>query len=158
MADFVFNISKGRFVEHYRRVDENDGANAVLYVHVWVTTATDATLIDLDTVAAIVADVNTAEATNANYAQKQLDDTDLAAFAPDDTNDWTDVDIPDQTWTSVGSGDVWSDLSISFDPDSTAGTDVDSNVIPNTWHEFVVTPNGGDITAQIAEAGYGRAA
>ena len=157
MADFVFNIALGRVVELYNRVDSNDPTNAVLYVHAWVSTAADATLKDLDNLSLVVADVNTAEATNTNYAQKQLSDADLTAFAPDDGNDRTDLDIPDQTWTSVTAGDNWTDLSISYDADSTAGTDTDTAVVPLTWHDFIVSPNGGDITAQIAAAGFFRA-
>ena len=157
MADFIFNIALGRMVEFYNRVDTNDPANAVLYVHAWVTTESDATLRDLDTVALVQANANTLEATNAGYAQKQLDDTDLTAFAPDDGNDRTDLDIPDQTWTGVSAGDVWSDISIDYDSDSLSGTDLDAAVVPGTWHDFVVTPNGGDITANINAAGFFRA-
>jgi hypothetical protein len=31
-------------------------------------------------------------------------------------------------------------------------------VIPITWHDFVVTPSGTDIVAQIAATGFFRAA
>lgn len=155
MADLVFNIAKGRVAEFYWRVDNNDPANSALIVAAWVSTATDATIEDLDDVAAIEADINTAEATNTNYARKTLTDTELVAFAPDDTNNRVDLDIPDQTWTAVGAGDNWTDLSINYDNDTAAGTD--ANIVPCTWHDFVVTPNGGDITAQIAAAGFYRA-
>ena len=156
MADLVFNIAKGRVAEIYNRVDTNDPANSVLVVAAFLSTATDATIKDLDTVAAIEADANTAEATNSGYARKVLTDADIVAFAPDDTNDRVDLDIPDQTWTAVAtSPGAWSDLAVCYDSDSTAGTD--ANIVPCTWHDFVVTPNGGDITAQIAAAGFFRA-
>ncbi len=155
MPDQVFNIALGRVAELYNRVDLNDPTNAALIVIAWVSTATDAVIKDLDDVAAIEGDVNTAEATNTGYARKTLVDTDLVAFAPDDTNDRVDLDIPDQTWTSVLAGDNWTDLGINYDNDTGAGTD--ANIVPLTWHDFVVTPNGGDITAQIATAGFYRA-
>jgi len=155
MADFVFNISKGRVAELYNRVDLSDPANAVLVIAAWVITATDAAMIDVDDFAALEAVSLVAEVTNTGYARKVLTDTDLVAFAPDDTNDRVDLDIPDQTWTSVSAGDVWSDLTINYDSDSTAGTD--ANIVPCTLHDFVVTPNGGDITAQIAATGFFRA-
>jgi len=156
MADLVFNIAKGRSVELYIRVDTNDPANSALIVAAWNTTATDATIRDLDTVAAIEADVNTAEATNTGYARKVLTDADLAAAAPDDTNDRFDIDIPDQTWTAVATAPgAWTDLSINYDNDTTVGTD--SAIVPMTWHDFAVTPDGSDITAQIAAAGFFRA-
>lgn len=156
MADQIFNIALGRVAELYNRVDVNDPANAALIVIVLVSTDTDAAVKDVDTVSALTALTNTAEATNTGYARKTLTDTDLVAFAPDDTNDRVDLDIPDQTWTSVSAGDNWTDLAICYDSDTTGGTD--ANIVPLTWHDFVVSPNGGDITAQIAAAGFYRAA
>lgn len=155
MADFVFNIVKGRMAELYNRVDSNDPANSALIVSLWNTSATDATLRDLDTVAALEADANTAEITNSGYARKVLTDADIVAFAPDDTNDRVDIDIPDQTWTAVAAGTAITDLSVDYDGDTTSGTD--SNIVPGTWHDFAVTPDGSDITAQIAAAGFFRA-
>lgn len=156
MADFLFNISKGRFAELYNRVDLSDPTNAVLIVAAFGTTATDATLKDLDTVAAIEADANTAESVLSGYARKVLTDADIVAFAPDDTNDRVDLDIPDQTWTAVAAGTAWTDLLIAYDSDSTGGTD--SNIVPMTWHDFSVTPDGSDISAAVAAAGFARAA
>lgn len=155
MADFVYNIAKGRAVELYNRVDTNDPANSVLLVAVINTAATDATLKDLDTMTAIEADANTAEVTNSGYARKTLTDADIVAFAPDNTNDRVDLDIPDQTWTGVAAGTGWTDLLVMYDNDSTAGTD--ANVVPLTQHDFAVTPDGSDITVQIAAAGFYRA-
>lgn len=155
MANQVFNRGLGRVVELYNRVDSNDPANSALIVIAWVSTATDATIKDLDTVAALEADANTAEATNTGYARKTLTDTDIVAYAPDDTNDRTDIDIPDQTWTAVAAGSNWTDLSINYDNDTTTGTD--SNIEPLTWHDFVLTADGSDVTAVIAAAGFFRA-
>ena len=155
MADLVFNIAKGRVAELYNRVDLNDPAASALVIIIWNTTATDATLRDLDTVAAIEADALTAEVTNAGYARKALTDADIVAFAPDDANDRVDLDIPDQTWTAVAAGSAWTDFSTNYDNDTAAGTD--ANIVPMTWHDFVLTPDGSDITAQIAAAGFFRA-
>ena len=156
MADFVFNVAKGRVAEFYNRVDTNDPANSALVVVVLATSGleTDAALKDYDTLSAVVAGT-TNEVTNTNYARKVLTDTDLAALAIDDTNDRVDLDIPDQTWTAVAAGDGWSKLIICYDSDTTAGTD--ANIIPLTAHDFVVTPDGSDITAVIATAGFFRA-
>jgi len=155
MADQVLNIALGRAVELYNRVDSNDPANSALIVIAWNSTATDAVIKDLDTVAAIEADANTAEVTNSGYARKVLSDADIVAFSPDDTNNRIDLDIPDQTWTAVGAGSAWTDLSINFDNDTTGGTD--SSIVPLTWHDFAVTPSGADIVAQINAAGFFRA-
>ena len=155
MANQVFNIALGRVAELYNRVDLSDPTNAVLVVIAWVTSAADSVIKDLDTVAAIEAAANTSEASNSGYARKVLTDSDLVAFVPDDANDRVDLDIPDQTWTSVVAGDIWTDIAICYDADSTGGAD--SAIVPMTWHDFAVTPNGGDVTAQIAAAGFYRA-
>ena len=156
MADFVFNISKGRVAELYNRVDTNDPANSALIVIVLATSGleADSVLQDVDTVTALVAGT-TNEVTNTNYARKTLTDAEIGALTPDDTNNRMDVDIPDQTWTAVAAGDGWSKLVVCYDNDTTG--DTDSNLIPLTAHDFVVTPDGSDITAQINSAGFFRA-
>jgi hypothetical protein len=156
MADFVFNIAKGRVAELYNRVDTNDPANSALVILVLAASGieTDTTLKRLDTVAALVAGT-TNEVTNTNYARKVLTDADIVAFAPDDVNDRVDLDIPDQTWTAVAAGDGWSDVVVCYDSDTTGGTD--ANIVPMTLHDFAVTPDGSDITLQVAAAGFFRA-
>lgn len=153
MANFVFNMALGRAVELYGRVDGNDPSTAELYMIAFNTSATDATLRDLDTVAAIEADANTAEVTNGGYARKVLTDSDLVAWAPDDANDRTDLDIPDQTFTAIAAGTAWTDLCIAYGLNGGA----DSAKVPISWHDFPVTPSGADIVAQIAAAGFYRA-
>ncbi len=156
MANQVFNIALGRVAELYNRVDSNDPANSALIIAILATAGieTDAVLKDADTLAAVVAGT-TNEVTNTGYGRKTLTDADIVAFAPDDTNDRVDLDIPDQTWTAVAAGDGWNDLLVCYDSDTTAGTD--ANVVPLTMHDFAVTPDGSDITAQIAAAGFFRA-
>lgn len=157
MADFIYNIAKGRFVEFYHRVDNNDPANSALIIMILAASGieTDAVLKDKDDFAAVVSGA-TNEVTNSGYARKTLTDSDLTAWAPDDTNDRVDLDIPDQTWTAVAAGDGWNDLVTGFDSDTTGGSD--SNIVPISQHDFAVTPDGSDITAQIAAAGFARAA
>ena len=156
MTDQVFNIALGRVAELYNRVDTNDPANAVLVIVVLATSGieTDAVLKDKDDLAAVVSGT-TNEVTNTNYARKVLSDSDIVAFAADDTNDRVDLDFPDQTWTAVASGDGWNDALVCYDSDSTGGTD--ANIVPLTMHDFVVTPDGNDITLQVNAAGFYRA-
>src|SRR3990172_4416289 len=156
MANFVYNIALGRVAELYNRVDINDPANSALIIVVLAQSGveTDAVLKDKDDLAAVVSGT-TNEVTNTNYARKVLTDADIVAFAPDDTNDRVDLDIPDQTWTAVAAGDNWSDIDVCYDNDTTAGTD--ANIVPMTQHDFSLTPDGSDITAQIAATGFYRA-
>lgn len=157
MADFVFNVAKGRVAEFYNRVDSNDPANSALIIVAILTTGieSDATLRDYALLSTLLAAAND-EATNSGYARKVLTDSDIGALTIDNTNDRVDVDIPDQTWTAVAaSPGAWSKLLVCYDNDTTGGTD--ANIIPLTAHDFVVTPDGSDITAQIAAAGFYRA-
>lgn len=158
MADGVFNIAKGRVAELHNRVNDSDPTNAVLVVVLLAATSeADGTLEDYDTLAALLAGSNT-EASFTNYARKVLTDADVAAAATDDTNNRTEADIADQTWSSAGgaSNNTLDKLLICYDPDSTAGDD--STIIPLTHHDFDITTNGGDLTATINAAGYFRAA
>ena len=156
MANLVFNVALGRMVELYARVDGNDPANSVFVLIAMVVSGDqDAAMKDVDDVAALEALASVAEATNTGYSRITLDDTDLVAFAIDDANDQADLDFPDQTFSSVSAGDNWTDMVVAYDSDSTGGTD--ANIEPGTLHDFVVTPNGGDITAQPSADGFFRA-
>ena len=156
MANQIFNIALGRVAELYNRVDLSDPTNAVLVIVVLATASieSDAVLKDKDDLTALVSGATT-EVTNSGYARKVLTDSDIVAFAPDDANDRVDLDMPDQTWTGVAAGDGFNDFIVCYDSDSTGG--VDSGIVPMTMHDFVLVPDGSDITAQIAAAGFYRA-
>ena len=156
MTDFVFNVGKGQVAEFYNRVQTNDGANAALTIVVLATTGleTDVVLKDKANLTLVVAGT-TNEVTNANYARIELTDADLAALSIDYVNDRVDLDFADQTWSAVAAGDGWSAMVVCYDPDTTSGTDTD--IIPLTYHDFVIVPDGSDITAQLHADGFFRA-
>lgn len=164
MADFVFDIALGRAGELYNRVDTNDPANAVLVaVAINANGATDDAMAATATLSALLATAAN-EVTNSGYARKTLTDAlnwdgtagGTAMPAPDNANNRYDFDIPDVTFAAVQAGDAWTDLIICYDPDSTGGTD--SAIIPLTCHDFSIpSPDGSDIVAQIATAGFYRA-
>jgi hypothetical protein len=144
-------VGKGRVVEFYNRVESSDPTNAALVVIPLATSGLEAqsALEDSDTFAEVV-DGATNEAVGTGWERKVLTDSDLAALpAPDDTNNRYDVDLPDLTWTAVAdaSEDV-SALVVCYDPDSTGGAD--TALVPLTHHDFVIQPDGSDVTAQIA--------
>lgn len=156
MADQICNISKGRFGEYLNRVDVNDPTNAVIVIVLLKVAGTDDTLRGYDTLAAMLA-VET-EADFTNYARVILNDTNITMGTPDDTNDRFDYDIPDPQWVSAGGAANNSLVKVvtNYDSDSTAGTD--SNIIPMSHHDFVITTNGGTITGTVNGAGFARAA
>jgi hypothetical protein len=142
MANIVFNIAKGRVVEFYNRVENNDPTNAALILIPIETSGleSDATLIDVDTVTALIAGTTNEQTT---MGRKTLTDADLAALpAPDDTNDRYEVSLPTVTWTAA-TGNAISKIAVCYDSDTTSGTD--ANIIPLTMFDFVVTPDGSDI-------------
>jgi len=155
MANQIFNRGLGRGTEWAERVNANDPTNSALIIDVLATSGieTDAVLKDKDDFAAIVS--GTTNFVTQASIRKTLSDAGGITITYDDTNDRVDVDIPDQTWTAVAAGDGWNDVVIGYDSDTTAGTD--SNILPHSMHDFVVTPDGSDITAQVATAGYFRA-
>lgn len=158
MADFVYNQAKGKLGEWAARVNANDPANSVLLVALIAESGveTDATLRDKDTFAQLVEGA-TDFATNTGSTRKTLSDASGITVTIDDTNDRTDVDMPDQTWTALandGTGKI-SDVVVGYDSDSTGGTD--ANVVPATQHDFPITPDGSDVTLVVAEFGFFRA-
>lgn len=142
MANIVFNIAKGRVVEYYNRVENNDPANSALILVPIETSGleTDAVLIDKADLAAVLAGTTNEQTT---MGRKTLTDVELAALpAPDTTNDRYDVSLPTTTWTAA-TGNAISKILVCYDSDTTVGTD--SNIIPLCMFDFVVTPSGADI-------------
>jgi hypothetical protein len=142
MGNVVCNIAKGRFVELYNRVKSNDPANSAFVVVLLKTAEADATLIDYDTLAALLAGANV-EADFTNYARMTIDDGDLAALpAPDDANDRYQVDLPDQAIANAGgaTNNTLAKAIVCYDPDTTGGTD--ANLVPCLALDCVVTTNG----------------
>jgi len=139
VADFVFNIAKGR-VAHYATLPAANDALVVIPIEA-SGVESDATLVDYDTVAAILAAANNEQST---MGRKTITSVTVTV---DDSNNRVDVDFDDVTW-SAATGNAISDLLLAYDPDTTGGTD--SDLIPLTWHDFAITPDGSDVTATVA--------
>jgi len=153
MANLVFNISKGRVIELYNRVKSNDPANSALILIPLETSGleADATLIDVDTVTALIAGTTNEQTT---MGRKTLTDAELAALpAPTDASDYYEVSLPTVTWTAA-SGNAISKIAVCYDNDTTAGTD--ANIVPLTMFDFAQTPSGADI--QMTTGTFFRAA
>ncbi len=156
MADLVFNVAKGRVAELVNRVKTADPSAARLYViPISAGAVTDATLRDCDTFADVIT-AGVTERTANGWNRKTLAAADLASGAgatADDTNDRMDVDIPDPVWTAV-STDAVTDLIVCY---SATASPTNAQLVPLTLHDFAVTPSGGDVTGQVATAGFYRA-
>jgi len=145
MADGIFNIAKGAFVEKFR----DSAANGIILL--LETAAADATLVDFDDVAAMLAGAPV-EAAFTNYAR----DTGITgSITVDDTNDRVDVDIPDYTINSAGNGanETLAKLVVAYEEAA-----ADATRIPLSHHDFTATTDGSNLTMQFNAAGFGRAA
>jgi len=167
MANGVFNIARGTLGYYYYAVENSlvvtaaagangpaftSTANAALVVVLLETSGleSDDTLNGSKTLAEVL-DGTTNEQTN--QARKVLTDADIVGVpAFNDTTNQFDLDIPDITWTALA-GNAISRLIICFRPDTASA---DTAIVPLTYHDFVVTPDGSDVTAQVAAAGFRR--
>lgn len=156
MADFVFNIAKGRVGSYVQQVKDGSPADSRLVVVPIETSGieADSTMKDYDNLSVLLAGSSNEQTT---LGRKYLQAADIT-LTVDDTNERLDIDVSDITWTA-GSGNAISALLVCYIPDgnATGGVSADTAVIPLTKHDFVVTPDGSDLTAQIAAAGFFRA-
>jgi len=146
MANIPFNIALGK-IRYYCELPA--AADALILVPVETTgLEADASLRDYDDLAALLAGTTNEQVT---IGRKTLSSG--VVITVDDTNNWVDIDVPDQTWVG-SSGNQVGALIFCYDPDTGVGTD--STLVPLTKHDWVMDPQG-DITAQIAPAGFFRA-
>jgi hypothetical protein len=154
MADFAFNIAKGRAVELTNRVKSADPAASRLYlIPVDVAAVSDATLRDLDDFAAIIT-AGVTERAATGWNRKTIAAADISTLTPDDTNDWYTVDMIDQTWGSVTAGAV-TDLILCY---ASVATPTNAQLLPLAQYDFAITPDGTDVLAVINAAGFYKAA
>jgi hypothetical protein len=143
MAEFVFNIAKGRVVELYNRVKSNDPANSALIIVPLEATGleADAVLMDKDTLADLLSGTTNEQT---DMGRITLTDADLASLpAPDDSGNLRELSLPSALW-ALADGNNVGKLAICYDPDTTGGTD--SAIIPLTAFDFVISPTGANVS------------
>jgi hypothetical protein len=149
MANGVFNIARGKVGYYLDDAMGLSGANSKLVIIVLSLVEVDDTLNNYDDYAALLVGSN-AEADATNYAKIEIAAAGVTLSVDDSGNTAKVVIDADQTWTSVANDDSngdWNKLLVCWDPDSTGGTNAD--IVPLTYHDFTVTPNGGNITADF---------
>lgn len=154
MADGVFNIAKGRIANYASLPAASDGLIVVLLKATGLVA--DSTMVDYADLGALLGGASD-ESAATNYARKTV--TASITVTVDTTNDRVDIDMPDLTWTALGSSGTPENIGkliVGYDPDTGAGTDAD--IIPLTYHDCVFTADGSDFTAVIATSGFARAA
>jgi len=140
MANFVFNIAKGRAAYYATLPAAND---ALILVPLEAAgLEADATLKDYDTLSALLAGTSNEQTT---LGRKTIT---AATVTVNDTTDTVAVDVADQTYTTAA-GNATGALLVCYDPDTTGGTDAD--IIPLTKHDWTVTPDGNNVLVQITD-------
>ena len=154
MAGIVFNYCKGESVEKFR---DSSAKGIVLLLR---TVPTNDVLRDLGstdkfetvfegTILGLLVVAN--EANFTNYARK----TGITGtITVDDTNERTDLDLPDQTWIAAGGivNNTLQKLVVAYED---GAQDAERKLL--TFHDFPVITNGGDVTARFNSSGFFRA-
>ena len=153
MGDGVFNISKGQVGELANNVNDNAPATSLFRVILLKTGDTDANLEDFADIAALLAGASL-EADFASYARQDITDTQTAGAVVDNTGNVINVDMDDIIWTNATTGQGIARLIVAYDD---SGSDADAVLRPLTFHDFIVTTNGNDLTAQVAALGFYQA-
>ncbi|MEV6105718.1 hypothetical protein AB0M28_13520 [Streptomyces sp. NPDC051940] len=140
MADFTFNIAKGRVAYYASLPAASDG----LVIIALESSGLEAqsVLEDKDDFAAVVAGT-----TNEQTTVGRMPLTNVTVTV-DDTNNRVNVDADNVTWTTPTGNPVGA-LVVCYDPDTTTGTDI--TLIPLTHHGLSWTPDGNAFTANIAD-------
>lgn len=136
--NLIFNVAKGRI----RTLSELSGDQGLLLVLLQSTgLESDATLLDYDTLAQILAASNT-EADFTNYARQPLTGVTVTV---DDTADEMQIDCDDVTFTDAGNGtnNTMGKALICHDPDTTTGDDTE--IIPMGMFSYDGTTDGSTI-------------
>lgn len=147
MADVVCNIALGK-AKYYWELPAASDAIVVVPLEASGIEADDA-LRDHDTLSALLAGSSNEQTT---MGRKSI--TSGVTITVDDANNRLDIDCPDQVWTGA-SGSAVGALLFCYDPATGSGTDAD--IVPLHKHDYSITPDGSDVTAQIASDGIFRA-
>ncbi len=147
MADFVFNVAKGHVSEFATRILANDPTNSAFIAVLIKASVADATALDYDDLSLVLGDASTTESDATDYVRKTITDPTRTI---DDSNDRIDIDVSDIVWTGLGgaTNNNLTDLLFCYDSDTTGGAD--ANIVPCTQHDFVLTTQNTDVTAQVA--------
>lgn len=152
MANFVFPIAKGRWVEKYLLPIGSD--NIVIALLQSTGLQSDATLQMFTTLGAILTTGtgSNTEATFTNYTRPVLASANITVSYNTPSAGTTTVSIPSQVWMAAGgaTNNSLGALLTCYRP--TSGS-ADSALVPLTKHDFVVSTTGGNLTATITSIG-----
>lgn len=158
MADVMFNVGKGRLVELYKRIEDNDPPNSALVILLLKTSVADATLIDFADINAMLIDVGVVEADFTNYTRITFSDTELASLPiADNATDTYALPLPNAVWASAGGvlNNTLAKLILCFDYDTTTG--VDADLVPIAAYDYTGTTDGSTLSLQFPTVAFSAA-
>lgn len=141
MADIAFNISKASVGYYWGLPGSSDGLVIVPLEASGLEA--DSTLADYDTLAALLAGSSNEQTTIGRVNLTGV------TVTVNDTDNVVDLAADDATWTAA-TGNALGAVVICYVPDT--GTSTDSDLIPLCKQDFVFTPSGTLLSAQIAPA------
>jgi len=147
MANYVFNIAKGRFAELAARIDNNEPANSAFILIPLKVSDTEGNRQDDATVEAVLASV--IDEQTEGWSRKVLTDAELSALTVDNTNNRMPVSFPAVKWTAPTAAKNTTGLLVAYDSDTTGGTD--ANLIPCLHLDLAVTADGNDVETNAGE-------
>lgn len=148
MANQVMNFARGKIGYYAADALGLAGGSSALVIVVLSLAEADDTLNNYDDLGALLGGANSEADATGYGARKTHAAADVTSSVDDTGNTAKAVIDTDDTWASVSNDDSngdWNKLLVCWDGDTGAGTD--ANIVVLTHHDFVVTPNGGDITA-----------
>jgi hypothetical protein len=144
VADIVFNAAKGA-AAYLATLPA--AADSIIVVPIETTgIVADATMQDYTTLSALLAGASNEQTTMGRKTATNV------TVTVDQTNDRVDVDMDDITW-SAATGNPISALVVCYKPDTASA---DTAIVPLTKHDFAATPDGTDLSAQVASGGFYR--
>lgn len=141
---FIFNIAKGK-VNYYSGLPGSTDSFILVPLELTGLEA-ESTMIDYDTLADVLAGSSNEQTTVGRLTLTPTSNV-------DDTNNWGWSDFADTAFVAA-SGNPIGALLVCYSP---ASGSADSAIIPLTKHDYVVTPNGGDIAVLVPTTGFYRA-
>lgn len=150
MANQVMNFTRGQAGYYADPANGLSGANSRIVIVILSLAEADDTLNNYDELNALLIAAGNAEADATGYARIEIAAANVTRTVDDTGNDAQFILDADQTFSSISNDDTngdWNKLLVCYDADN--GTGTDANILVLSHHDFVVTPNGGDITANF---------
>lgn len=148
MANFVFNNAKGKFREWVKNVDSNTPADAKILLVPLSVGDSEANLQDVDDLATLIG--GTPNRAGGSWGDKTLTDTNFTStdYDTNDTDNRGDASVPSVTWTTPTAGQDTVALVICY---TEVASPTDSDWIPVSYHDFVVTADGNDVVLNAGD-------